>query len=685
LSDPSGALVLSLENFDEETRQASPAAILTRRVLSRREPVLSVDTPGEALAVSLEQHGAVEFDAIAALLSIDTSEVRGALGTLVFDDPEINRLVPASEYLSGNVRRKLAAAREAVSERPELQVNVDALTPIIPTPLGVDEVTPQVGAVWISDRVHQQFLSELLDDKSVSVEHGINNIWHVKARDWGTAAISTWGTARMPASAIFKALLTQSNVTVYDRIDTVDGERRVLNADETAAAVEKSQAIAERFADWVWEDNSRAQALLESYNVLFNSLVLRDFTSDGERLTFPGMSEALVPTAHQRGAVARILSEPAVGLFHAVGAGKTLSMAASCWELRRLGFVRKPCIVVPNHMLEQMTREFLQLYPHARVLAASSEELTRDKRRLFVAKIAANDWDAIIITGSAFSRIPIDLEFEKRYLADEIDRIKEVLEHNKDGERRTHNEIQKMLRTRENRLRELSDRESDPAVGFDATGIDYVFVDEAHLYKNLATESNIADAKILGSKRATDLHMKLEYLRDREGDRVATFATATPIANSITEAFVMQRYLRPDLLADATIHHFDQWAATFGERVTALEMAPTGGGNYRIKTRFAKFRNVPEMLAMWQVCADVKTPEDLFWGSEAGTDRSDSRCEGRGGAGFVGCGSVRTGWDRRRRCSRRSLRRCRSRVAPRFACDRGEILAIGASVTAPMS
>jgi N12 class adenine-specific DNA methylase len=628
LSDPSGALVLSLENFDEETQQATAAAILNRRVLSRREPVLSVDTPAEALAVSLEQHGRVDLEAIAALLSIDLADVRGTLGELVFEDPETHRLIPASEYLSGNVRRKLAVAREAVAARPELQANVDALTAVLPAPLGVDDVTAQIGAVWTSAEIHQQFLSELLDYKYVTVEHGINNIWHVRGPEWGTAATSTWGTARKPAPAIFKALLTQSEVTVYDTIDTIDGERRILNADETAAAVEKAQAIAERFSEWVWEDQERAQTLLDTYNELFNSLVLRDFTTDGERLTFPGMSEALIPTVHQRAAVARIVSEPAVGLFHAVGAGKTLGLCAAASYLKRLGFVRKPCIVVPNHMLEQMSREFLQLYPHARVLAACSDDLTRDRRRLFIAKVAANDWDAIIITGSAFARIPIGLDFQKEYLGKEIARIQQALQVKADGDSRTHNEIQKMLRTRENQLRELSDREFDPAVGFEATGIDYLLVDEAHLYKNLSTESNIGDAKIAGSKRATDLHMKLEYLRAREGERVATFATATPIANSITEAYVMQRYLRPDLFEDATIHHFDQWAATFGERVTALEMAPTGGGNYRIKTRFAKFRNVPEMLRMWQVFADVKTPEDLDLprpavGHTAGGERVD--------------------------------------------------------------
>ncbi|MGH2909291.1 MAG: DEAD/DEAH box helicase family protein, partial [Solirubrobacteraceae bacterium] len=515
LGDPSGALVLSLENFDEETQKATAAAILTRRILSRREPVLSVDTPADALTVCLEQHGRVELDTIASLLSIDVADARGTLGSLVFDDPETGRLVPASEYLSGNVRHKLTVARQAAASRPEFQANVDALTPVLPAPLGFDDITAQIGAVWISADIHQQFLSELLEHRYVTVEHGINNIWHVKGPEWGTASTSTWGTGRMSAPAIFKALLTQSEVTVYDRIDTVDGERRVLNADETAAAVEKAQAIAERFAEWVWEDQERAEQLLDTYNTLFNSLVLCDFTTDGERLTFPSMSEALIPTPHQRAAVARIVSEPAVGLFHAVGAGKTLSLCAGASYLKRLGFARKPCIVVPNHMLEQMSREFLQLYPHARVLAASSEDLTRDRRRLFIAKIAANDWDAIIITGSAFARIPIDLEFEKEYLGREIDRIKAALDLKDNGDRRTHNEVQKMLRTRENRLRELSDRESDPAVSFEATGIDYLLVDEAHLYKNLATESNIPDAKIAGSTRATALHMKLEYLRSR--------------------------------------------------------------------------------------------------------------------------------------------------------------------------
>lgn len=612
LRDPSGALVLSLETFDDESQEATAAALLTRRLLSRREPVTRAQTPADALAICLEQRGQVDLELIASLLSTGQADARAALSGLVFEDPDSDRLIPAAEYLSGNVRLKLAAARAKLPRNPELQANIEALTPIIPKPLGVDEISAQPGAVWISAEIHTLFLRELLDDQAAQVQHGLDNIWEVSARDWTTAATSTWGTRRAPASRLFKCLLTQSQPTVYDTIDTPDGgQRKVLNADETAAAVEKSQQIAERFSEWVWEDQNRAQQLLDRYNLLFNSLVLRDYEADGARLSLPGMSGALTPTPHQRAAIARIIQEPAVGLFHPVGAGKTLVMAAGAVELKRLGLISKPCLVVPNHMLEQMTRELLALYPHARVLAASSDDLTKDRRRLLIGKIAANDWDAVIITGSAFSRIPVGVEFERRYLQAEIDRIKAALERNKDGYDRTHNQVQKMLRTRENRLRELADRTTDPAVSFEATGIDYLLVDEAHLYKNLQTESNIPDAKISGSKRATDLHMKLAYLRDRNGGRVATFATATPIANSITEAFVMQRYLRPDLLANATIHHFDQWAATFGERVTALEMAPTGGGSYRIKTRFAHFRNVPDMLRMWQMFADVKTVEDL--------------------------------------------------------------------------
>ena len=306
-----------------------------------------------------------------------------------------------------------------------------------------------------------------------------------------------------------------------------------------------------------------------------------------------------------------MLAEPAVGLFHQVGAGKTAEMVIGAMELRRLGLVPQPAVVVPNHMLEQFSREWLQLYPQARVLAASSDDLAGERRRAFVARTAANDWDAVILTRSAFARLPVSAETKIAYTRRELAQLRVMLEHSKGAGGLTVKRLEKQILREEERLQALLDSPRDPGLEFEQTGIDYLIVDEAHDYKNLQTVSNIRDAAIDGSQRASDLHMKLEWLRDRHGDRVATMATATPIANSITEAHVMTRYLRPDLLQAAGIEDFDAWAATFGQTVTEIEVAPTGGGDYRMHTRFARFQNVPEMLRLWHVFADVKTADDL--------------------------------------------------------------------------
>ena len=325
----------------------------------------------------------------------------------------------------------------------------------------------------------------------------------------------------------------------------------------------------------------------------------------------PGVARTFAPRSHQRAAVARIVAEPAVGLFHEVGAGKTAEMVIGAMELRRLGLVSKPAVVVPNHMLEQFSREWLQIYPQARVLAASGEDLAGDRRRQFVARVAANDWDAVIMTRSAFSRLPVSTDTEATYERQQVGQLRELLERAKGDRGLTVKRIEKAIAGREQKLKAKLDAPRDPGVTFEETGVDYLLVDEGHEFKNLATESNIRDASITGSKRASDLHMKLEYLRSRHGARIATLATATPIANSITEAHVMSRYLRPDLLARAGVEDFDSWAATFGQTVTEIEIAPTGGGDYRLHTRFARFQNVPEMLRLWAVFADVKTAEDL--------------------------------------------------------------------------
>lgn len=606
--DPFAALVLSLELFDETTQEATASGILSQRQVAPRAPILGADTAEDALALCLDAHGEVRLDEVARLLGVSASDARGQLGELVYDDPQVHRLVPAAEYLSGNVRQKLATASEMLVSRPELSVNVAALGRVLPADLGADEVEPRLGAAWIDADTHREFLAEILQDNSIRVEHPGAAVWAVRGNTHSVLARSEWGTRRMPAPQLAKAVLEQRPVQVTDEL--ADG-RRVINPVETAAAEEKALALQERFGEWCWEQPDRARRLLGEYNRLFNSIVLRDYGVEAQRLSLPGLAGGFTPLDHQRVAVARMLAEPAVGLFHHVGAGKTAEMIIGASELRRLGMIRKPAVVVPNHMLEQFTREWLQLYPQARVLAASSADLAGERRRRFVARAASNDWDAVLMTRSAFERIPVSHGTQQQYEQREIAQLREMLSAARGGEGLTVKRLERIVLAAEERLAAKLDGEKDTGVCFEQTGIDYLVIDEAHAYKNLATVSNIRDAAIDGSRRASDLHMKLSYLRARHGRRVITMATATPIANSVTEAHVMQRYLRPDLLAAAGVEQFDAWAATFGQTVTEIEMAPTGGGNYRMNTRFARFQNVPEMLRMWHVFADVKTAEDL--------------------------------------------------------------------------
>ncbi len=606
--DPFAALVCALESFDDATQTAVGATILSQRTLVARAPVLGVERADEALAVALETDGRVELDRIADLLGADPAEAREALGELVYEDPRTGRLVPAPEYLSGNVREKLDLARAAVGERPELAVNASALEAVLPLDLGIEDVHPRLGAAWIDADTHQAFLREILLDSTVLVEHPGGGVWGVRADNRSLKATSEWGTRRMPAAAIVRATLEQRPLQVTD--ETLEG-KRIVNPVETAAAVEKAEALQERFAEWAWEQPLRATRLLGEYNRRFNSLVLRDYSGEGERLTLPGLAKTFTPHPHQRAAVARMLNEPAVGLFHAVGAGKTATLVIGCMELRRLGMVSKPAVVVPNHMLEQFSREWLALYPQTRLLAAGSEELAGERRRAFVARAATNDWDAIVLTRSAFERLPTSPQLEADYIHRESEQLRAMLHTARGGEGLTVKRLEKALLRQEAALEKRLDGKVDPGILFENTGVDYLAVDEFHDYKNLRTPSNIRDAAIDGSQRASDLHLKIEYLRARHGQRVITGATGTPIANSVTEGHVMQRYLRPDLLDAAGVLDFDSWAATFGQTVTEIEMAPAAAGQYRINTRFAGFQNVPEMLRMWHVFADVKTTADL--------------------------------------------------------------------------
>jgi N12 class adenine-specific DNA methylase len=611
--DPFGPLVIALEQFDDTDQTATPAAIMSRRVVAPRPELQGVETPADAIAVSLDRTGRIDLTLIADMLGMPEPEARQALTGLVFADPISGELIHAPEYLSGDVREKLDAAQAAVAEHPEFQPNIDALTDVLPGDLGVEDITARMGAVWISPGIHEEFLRDILhSDDDVRVENLLPGMWEVRGGRAGLLSTSEWGTERRPAPDIAQAVMEQRTLLVYDEYEDIDGNtKRVLNAIETTAAQEKADALQERFAEWVWEDPERARKLVSEYNRRFNSIVLRDYTNAGEYLSLPGMAASFAPRQHQRAAVARMIAEPAAGLFHEVGAGKTAEMVMGAMEMRRMGLVSKPVVVVPNHMLEQVGREWLQIYPQARILAASSQDLTADKRRMFIARAAANEWDAVILTQGAFAKIPLRTETQTAYVQGQVDRVRAVLQEAKGEERMSVKRVERKLLALENKIKSRTDLGRDGGVCFEDSGIDYVIVDEMHMYKNLATDSNIRDAAIEGSERASDLHMKLEYLRAQGRDRVVTGATATPISNSVTEAFVMQRYLRPDLLEKAGIGAFDAWAATFGQTVTQMETAPTGNNNFRLKTRFAKFSNVPEMLKLWSTFADVKTADDL--------------------------------------------------------------------------
>jgi N12 class adenine-specific DNA methylase len=607
-TDPHSPAVYALENYDAGTGTATKSAIFTERVVAPRPQRLGADTAEDATAICLDTHGEIRLPDVARLLGVSEPDARAALGRLVFNDPaEPNRLIPAAEYLSGNVRIKLADARAAAERDGDGRWadNIEALVEVQPVDLTPAEITVRLGASWIGADVVAEFLRETLDDRSIKVENPGGSTWSVKGNHHSVLATTTYGTSRASAVTLAQSLLEQRVIKIYDELD--DG-RRIPNLTETVAAQEKATELNERFADWVWDDPDRAARLARIYNDTFNAIVLRSY--DGAHRQFPGLAVTIELRPHQVAAVVRMLSEPSVLLAHEVGAGKTLEMVVGCMKLRRLGMARKPAVVVPNHMLEQFSREWLQAYPQAKVLAAGIDDVTRDRRRLFVARAATGDWDAVILSLSAFQRLALTPEHQQDYYDHQLATLRARLDNSRAAGGLTVKRLESALQRAEERLKNLTDLDRDPAVSFESTGIDYLCIDEAHGYKNLQIASNIPGASNEGSQRASDLDMKLHYLRERHGHRVATFATATPIANSVAEAYVMQRFLRPDVLDAAGLTDFDVWAATFGEVTTDLELTPDGSG-YKMKSRFAKFRNVPELLRMWHLSADIKTAEDL--------------------------------------------------------------------------
>lgn len=631
--DPHSPAVFALEHYDSATGTARKADIFIERVVAPRVLRTHADTPADAVSLCLDTYGELRTNEVARLLGVEHAQAAAELEGFAYVDPDTVKRndggwtadwVPRAEFLSGNVRARLTRVGDVLEQLAEstgdesaqlmvrrLQAARAALVDVLPEDLGPTEIVAQLGVPWVSAETVEQFLRETLDDRTVEVEHPGGSVWSVRGSRHSVASRNTWGTERASAIDIVQACLEQRQIRITD--ETPDG-RRIPNEAATFAAQEKAEELQERFAAWLWEDPERCQQLVRAYNDKLNAIVLRSYDVDEDK-HYTGMARVqdgrpLRLRAHQHAAVARMVAQPSVLLAHEVGAGKTLAAVAGVSELRRLGLVRKPAVVVPNHMLEQFSREWLQAYPQARILTCGTEDLVKDKRRLFVARAATGEWDAVIMSRSAFEKIPVSKDTEETYLDEQMTQLRMWLAASKDGRGLSVKRLEGTLARAEERLKKLRDTDRDPAITFEATGIDYLCVDEAHAYKNLRLASNIPGVAVEGSNRATDLDLKMSYLRSRQGRRVATFMTATPIANSVSEAYTMLRYLSPADLEAAGISDFDTWAATFGQVVTDLELSPSGTG-FRMKSRFAKFNNVPELLRLWHQVADVKTAEDL--------------------------------------------------------------------------
>ncbi|WP_159398758.1 UvrD-helicase domain-containing protein [Streptomyces sp. MJM8645] len=609
--DFASAFAYGLDRWNDSTKTAAKAEILHQRVVAPRKIAERADSPDQAVSLAMEHDGELRLSTLARLMGTSESDALEQLGTRVFRDPRSGHLLPAADYLSGDVRKKLAVARRHLAAgRDDMASHVAALEAVVPRDLVPGEISAKMGAPWIGEADVTAFLREILETPHVRAEYGGGSMWVVKGPSQGIASRVTWGTKSRSAAEIAEAVLQQKQITVTRK--RPDGGS-VVDDEATADARDKATAMAARFAAWVWEDEARAARLAKIYNDRFNGIALRDYSD--VQLTLPGITAGWRMRPHQNAAIARILNEPSALLAHEVGAGKTATMVAATQELRRTGLAKKPAIVVPNHMLAQFRREYLELYPNAKVLAASSADLTGKKRRKFIARAATGDWDAVILTHSAFGKIPMTPANRRAYMEEELARLRQQIADAKarDGQSLTLKQLENALTNAEEAMEKRLEQESKDtgAVYWEQTGVDYLMIDEAHEFKNLRTVSSIPGAAVTGSAKASDLHMKVEYLRGKsESGRVLTFATGTPIANSVTEAYTMKRYLRPDLLDAAGINDFDAWAATFGDVVTDVEVKPDGSG-FQEKARFAQFRNVPELLRMYRVAADVQTAADL--------------------------------------------------------------------------
>ncbi|HUY87458.1 MAG TPA: DEAD/DEAH box helicase family protein [Pirellulales bacterium] len=618
--DPDAMLVMSLEEYDESTGKAQKSAIMQKDVVGPPQPVTSVSSAEDGLLVSLNRRGTVDLPYIAELYSHPEKQIIEELGDLIYLDPDSKTWQTADAYLSGNVRAKLKAAEAAA---PAFARNVEALKGVQPEDVLPGDIDANLGAPWIPVPDIQQFAAELfrVAPSSIKVAHLKKDaVWSVDA-DYSTqqsvAATSEYGTARAGGPTLLELALNLKTPAIYDTILNGSREERVLNQEATLAAREKQKQIKEKFRSWVFSDPDRTERLVRIYNDTYNNVRLRRF--DGSHLDFPGMSKAVSLRPHQEDAVWRGMSSGNTLLAHAVGAGKTFTMAATGMKMKQAGLIKKPMFVVPNHMLEQFAREFMQLYPTAKLLIATKEDLTRDRRKMLTAKIASGDWDGIIVTHSSFERIGMSRDYQAEFLREQISDYDRLLRDSAaadtGGKRRNIiKTIEKQKLAREERLRDLlAEDKKDDGLVFDELGVDHVFIDESHYFKNLETPTKmdrVAGIQTGGSERAFDLYMKARYLHRLHPGHGVTFATGTPISNTMVEMYTIQRFLDPDGLESRGIDHFDAWAATFGEVVDTMEISPDGA-SLRPRSRFAKFTNLPELQQMFRAFSDVQTAEML--------------------------------------------------------------------------
>ena len=608
--DPDLPLLLSLENYNDETKRATKATIFTERTIHHRQPVETVGTPKEALLVSLNECGGVDLDRMAGLLNKPVEEFLPDLKGLIFRNPQTNEWETDDQYLAGNVREKLAVADAAALTDPRFAENVEALKSVQPADLAATEIDVRLGSAWLPPGDVKDFTNQLLNIPSgVEVGHvhalgtwHINDNWEARG---ATANTTDWGTDRYTALELIEDALNLKTPTVYDTVD----DKPVVNAQATEAAREKQERIKEWFKEWVWSDDARRERLCRLYNDTFNHTRVRTF--NGDHLTLPGASGAIQLHGHQKAGVWRILQTPNTLLAHVVGAGKTFTMVAAAMELKRLGLARKPMFSVPNHMLGQFSTELLTLYPGANILVAGKEDFESHNRKKLFSRIATGNWDAVIVTHSGFERIPLARETQERFFEEQLHELEMIKrQHADSSNRRLVKEIEKAKKRLEAKLQALAaEHKKDNTLTFEELGVDRIFVDEAHYFKNLfyvTKMTRIAGLPQTASERAFDMYLKVRHVQSLNGGGGVVFATGTPIANSMAEMFTMQRYLQPEALKQHNLHHFDSWAATFGEPVTAMELSPDGAG-YRLNTRFARFINVPELMQMFRQSADVQT------------------------------------------------------------------------------